>query len=228
MKVIWANKTVLTRTVMSTVEQFLEDALFFVVLPTFAIEVLGAGSFGNGLVLSAVYLGGLLTSMFLIKRAPAMEKRMGGYNFVKLLSIAAALAVIPSVLLWMVPSLWVVLPVVALMKFLLDPIQTQMMSLLQEAIDQDPKTKPHEEAIFGLMTVFETLAAGAGGLAFAWMFKHAGPTGALTQALGANAPMKGEATLTDDQAKAFLDGKTYVNVHTAANKGGEIRGQISK
>ena len=40
-------------------------------------------------------------------------------------------------------------------------------------------------------------------------------------------PFKGSATLTDDQAKDFADGKVYFNVHTAANKGGEIRGQLA-
>jgi hypothetical protein len=41
-------------------------------------------------------------------------------------------------------------------------------------------------------------------------------------------PIKGEATLTDAQAKDLADGKWYFNVHTAANKGGEIRGQVMK
>ena len=41
-------------------------------------------------------------------------------------------------------------------------------------------------------------------------------------------PIKGEATLTDAQAKDLADGKGYFNIHTAANKGGEIRGQVMK
>jgi hypothetical protein len=41
-------------------------------------------------------------------------------------------------------------------------------------------------------------------------------------------PIKGSATLTDAQAADLEAGKYYVNVHTAANKGGEIRGQIEK
>jgi hypothetical protein len=41
-------------------------------------------------------------------------------------------------------------------------------------------------------------------------------------------PLKGEATLTDEQAKMLADGMMYFNVHTAANKGGEIRGQVTK
>ncbi len=39
---------------------------------------------------------------------------------------------------------------------------------------------------------------------------------------------EGSATLTDAQATELMDGKWYVNVHTAANKGGEIRGQVTK
>jgi len=39
-------------------------------------------------------------------------------------------------------------------------------------------------------------------------------------------PIKGSATLTDAQAADLAAGNYYVNVHTAANKDGEIRGQI--
>jgi hypothetical protein len=39
---------------------------------------------------------------------------------------------------------------------------------------------------------------------------------------------EGSATLTDAQAKDLMDGMYYVNVHTDANKGGEIRGQVVK
>jgi CHRD domain len=41
-------------------------------------------------------------------------------------------------------------------------------------------------------------------------------------------PFEGSATLTDAQAADLLGGKWYVNVHTAENKGGEIRGQVTK
>jgi len=40
-------------------------------------------------------------------------------------------------------------------------------------------------------------------------------------------PITGTATLTDAQAADLAAGKYYVNVHTAANRGGEIRGQIT-
>jgi hypothetical protein len=41
-------------------------------------------------------------------------------------------------------------------------------------------------------------------------------------------PMKGEVTLTDPQAAQFTGGKWYFNIHTAQNKGGELRGQMVK
>ncbi|MDN3274881.1 CHRD domain-containing protein [Frankia sp. RB7] len=44
----------------------------------------------------------------------------------------------------------------------------------------------------------------------------------------ANSPAEGSATLTDAQASDLLAGKLYVNIHTAANPGGEIRGQVTK
>jgi len=42
----------------------------------------------------------------------------------------------------------------------------------------------------------------------------------------ASAPAEGSATLTDAQAADLLAGKYYVNIHTAANPAGEIRGQV--
>lgn len=44
----------------------------------------------------------------------------------------------------------------------------------------------------------------------------------------AASPIKGSAVLTDAQANDLLAGKYYINIHTAANKGGEIRGQVEK
>jgi CHRD domain len=39
-------------------------------------------------------------------------------------------------------------------------------------------------------------------------------------------PIKGSATLTPEQAQQFMAGEWYVNVHTQADPGGEIRGQV--
>ena len=43
-----------------------------------------------------------------------------------------------------------------------------------------------------------------------------------------SSPFKGSATLTDAQAADLEKGLWYANVHTDANKGGEIRGQVVK
>jgi hypothetical protein len=56
--------------------------------------------------------------------------------------------------------------------------------------------------------------------------KNAGVAVAIPGATAS--PAEGSATLTDAQAADLLAGKYYVNVHTAANPGGEIRGQVTK
>jgi hypothetical protein len=81
----------------------------------------------------------------------------------------------------------------------------------------------------------------------AWTLTYSGLTGPATAAhfhgpaeVGKNAavavpitnagssPVQGSAILTDAQAADMMAGKCYVNVHTAANPGGEIRGQVVK
>ena len=78
-----------------------------------------------------------------------------------------------------------------------------------------------------------------------WTVTYAGLTGPAKAghfhgpaAAGANAgvalgfsgsvesPIKGTATLTAAQAADVMAGKWYVNLHTAANPGGEVRGQV--
>jgi hypothetical protein len=56
--------------------------------------------------------------------------------------------------------------------------------------------------------------------------KNAGVAIAIPNAT--SSPVEGSATLTDAQAADLVAGKYYVNIHTAANPGGEIRGQVTK
>ena len=56
--------------------------------------------------------------------------------------------------------------------------------------------------------------------------KNAGVAVAIPNAT--SSPVDGSATLTDAQAADLLAGKMYVNIHTKANPGGEIRGQVTK
>jgi hypothetical protein len=57
-----------------------------------------------------------------------------------------------------------------------------------------------------------------------------GANAGVLVSLGANlaSPIKGTATLTDAQISDLEAGRTYINLHTADNKGGEIRGQLQR
>ena len=55
---------------------------------------------------------------------------------------------------------------------------------------------------------------------------NAGPIVPISGSLAS--PITGNATLTDAQATDLAAGKLYFNIHTDANKGGEIRGQMMK
>lgn len=95
----------------------------------------------------------------------------------------------------------------------------------------------------GVGTVNATLDKGTNQLK--WAVVYSGLTGAAgaghfhgPAALGQNAgvalgfkgsvesPITGEATITPEQAKDVLAGKWYVNLHTKASPGGEIRAQL--
>lgn len=60
-------------------------------------------------------------------------------------------------------------------------------------------------------------AAGKNAPVLVWLTKKGSPVAS---------PIKGEATLTPDQAKQFMAGEWYVNVHTQQHPAGEIRGQV--
>jgi hypothetical protein len=61
-------------------------------------------------------------------------------------------------------------------------------------------------------------AAGKSGPVAVWLTKKGEPV---------SGPIKGEATLTPEQAKQFEAGEWYVNVHTKDHPAGEIRGQVT-
>ena len=108
---------------------------------------------------------------------------------------------------------------------------------LASAAEVPPVTSPGKGgAMASLDTATKTLT---------WTVTYSGLSGPATAghihgpaALGANAgvlvpfsgdlasPIKGSATLTDAQVSDLEAGKLYVNLHTAANKPGEIRGQL--
>jgi hypothetical protein len=52
--------------------------------------------------------------------------------------------------------------------------------------------------------------------------------GIVVPLMPAVSPITGSVTLTDAQVADLMAGKWYANVHTAANPGGEIRGQMMK
>ena len=56
----------------------------------------------------------------------------------------------------------------------------------------------------------------------------AGANAGVAVPLGTNlaSPIEGSAALSDAQLADLTAGKCYVNIHTAANKGGELRGQL--
>ncbi len=60
-------------------------------------------------------------------------------------------------------------------------------------------------------------AAGKNGPPVIWLTEKGKPV---------ESPIKGEATLTPEQAQQFSAGEWYINVHTQTNPGGEVRGQV--
>jgi hypothetical protein len=88
----------------------------------------------------------------------------------------------------------------------------------------DPATK---------VVTWEITAAGLTGPATMAHFHRAPPgkNGSVTAWLSVQGdpavfPIKGERTLTPEQADEFEGGQWYVNVHTRAHPAGEIRGQV--
>jgi hypothetical protein len=114
---------------------------------------------------------------------------------------------------------------------------------MKAALDAKSETPPNTSAGKGTADIDYDAASKK----LSWKLTYSGLTGPVTAAHfhgpaepGKNAgvavaipnastsPVEGSATLTDAQAADLEAGKYYVNIHTAANPGGEIRGQVTK
>jgi hypothetical protein len=67
------------------------------------------------------------------------------------------------------------------------------------------------------MAHFHMGAEGKNGKPVLWLTK---------QGAEVSSPITGEAKLTSAQARQFMAGDWYINVHTADHKAGEVRGQV--
>ncbi|MDB5967480.1 MAG: domain containing protein [Polaromonas sp.] len=113
-----------------------------------------------------------------------------------------------------------------------------MTTQLRGANEVPPKTVPGNGSVDAMFNKDTNLLR--------WKVNYAGLTGPATAghfhgpaAVGSNAGvvlpwqgpisngMEGSATLTPAQAADLMDGKWYANIHTAANPGGELRGQMA-
>ena len=123
---------------------------------------------------------------------------------------------------------------------LASPARAEMVNL-KAAMNAGTEVPPNSSSGTGTLTATYDTASKK----LSWKGSYSGLTGPATAAhfhtgepgknggvalpITPNAsPFEGSATLTDAQAADLLAGKWYVNVHTEANKGGEIRGQVTK
>jgi hypothetical protein len=123
---------------------------------------------------------------------------------------------------------------------LVSPATAEVVNL-KAAMNAGTEVPPNSSAGTGTLTASYDTASKK----LSWKGSYSGLTGPATAAhfhtgepgknggvalpITPNAsPFEGSATLTDAQAADLLAGKWYVNVHTEANKGGEIRGQVTK
>ena len=136
-----------------------------------------------------------------------------------------------------------------------EPSASSTASTAPAATSQTPaEARRFEATLSGASEVPPTQSAGTGKASvsldaatktLSWTVDYSGLTGPATAAhihgpAGADAnagvmvpftgdlasPIKGSAQLTDEQIAALDGGQTYVNIHTAANPPGEIRGQL--
>lgn len=100
------------------------------------------------------------------------------------------------------------------------PVETSATGMIEATFDSDSK-----------MLSWEVTSEGLSGDATAAHFhgpaaegENAGPVVPVPLDMLA----EGSAELTDKQAQQLQDGMLYFNIHTAANPGGELRGQMTE
>lgn len=143
-------------------------------------------------------------------------------------------------------------------RFLSMAVAAGLVALGLAACMQQPQIVTYKAHLTGKDEVPPTNTAGVGDGTFVldsstkvltWTVTYSGLTGPAAAAhihgpaapgenagvlipLGPNgnipSPITGKATLTDAQIAELAGGKYYANIHTAANKGGEIRGQLTR
>ena len=135
----------------------------------------------------------------------------------------------------------ITLAATALAWLLVSPVSAETMKM-KAALDAKSEVPANDSKGTGSADITYDTASKK----LSWKMTYSGLTGPATMAhfhgpaeAGKNAgvavpitpatsPSEGSATLTDAQAADLMAGRYYVNVHTDANKGGEIRGQVTK
>ncbi|MBI3550135.1 MAG: ATP-grasp domain-containing protein [Elusimicrobia bacterium] len=187
---IFGNGTVRNRWFSATAEKILEDALPNVIYPALALQVLVAGAFGVGLLQASVALAGLIVMNRLLSYAQKFQEEKGLKRFLSVLTLGASLAVIPSMGLWLAPSMATAIGVAFLIQYLSKPIQSRMRSMLQIAIKDDPRAREKAKDIWSLMEIVQGVVKGLGALGFGWLLLNSGVGTVAFALLGDMAALK--------------------------------------
>ncbi|WP_321930723.1 CHRD domain-containing protein [Paraburkholderia guartelaensis] len=105
------------------------------------------------------------------------------------------------------------------------PVQTRGMCEARLIYDPDTRQVTWNVTCTNLsspvtMAHFHLGTAGKNGEAVVWLTK----VGSTSTPI--DGPIQGASTLTPDQAKDFVAGNLYINVHTKDHPDGEVRGQV--